>query len=418
VASGVDRNIVKVPAPGLKSVSEHRADVIAAIRPLPPRLMELDDADGAVLAADVTAGWPLPLFDHSAMDGYAVMARDVVLATRAAPVTLPVEAEVTAGDTRVRRLAAGTCVKIMTGALLPAGADAVVRVEWTDGGRHKAAISRPVYPGDAVREAGYDAQPGDVLLPAGTRLGPRQLGLLAAAGQHAVVARPRPRVTVLSAGNELAGADRCLLPGQIWESNGLMLAAAARHAGGVARRHPRTRDDRDEVLAAIGEAALGADLLVTSGGISMGGEHDIFKAALQGRDTVRFRRVAMQPGMPQGFGAVGEPATPIVLLPGNPVSAFVSFHLFAVPAMRALQGAESGEPPATSAVLTAALRSPAGKASFIPAVHDPATGEVAPAGQSSHQLTALAQANALIIVPARVTALSVGDPVEILALPV
>ena len=406
-----------MPAGGLKSVSAHRADVIAAIRPLAPRRMQLDEADGAVLAQDVTARWPLPSFDNSAMDGYALLARDVATATLATPVTLPVEAEITAGDTRSRRLPAGTCMKIMTGALLPAGADAVVRAEWTDGGRHKAAITRPVCPGDSVRRAGTDARPGDLLLAAGTPLGPAQLGLLAAAGQHTILARPCPRLTVLSAGNELTGPGRTVLPGRIWESNSFMLAAAARRLGCTARRHPVARDDPDEVLAAVQEALPGTDLLVTSGGISMGGEHDIVKAALQNLDTVSFCCVAMQPGMPQGFGAVGDPATPILMLPGNPVSAFVSFYLFAVPAVRAWQGRGGEQPDTTSAMLTSPVRSPAGKTSFISAVLDPATGEIAPVGQSSHQLTALARANALIIVPPPVTALAIGDSVEVMELP-
>ena len=405
-----------MPGASMKSVSEYRDGVIAGICPLPPQRMDLDDADGAVLAQDVTAGWPLPLFDSSAMDGYAVLARDVEHAAQATPVTLPVEAEVTAGDTQRRRLPPGTCMKITTGAPLPAGADAVVRAEWTDGGRRKAAITRPVSPGDSVRRAGSDAQLGDLLLAARTLLGPAQLGLLAAAGQHTVLARPRPRVTVLSAGNELAGPGTAVLPGQIWESNSFMLAAAARRLGCSARRYPLARDDPQEVRTALQEASEDADLVVTSGGISMGGEHDIFKAALGGRAAFSFCQVAMQPGKPQGSGAIGEPPTPILLLPGNPVSAFVSFLLFAGPAVRALQGRSCAEPHTAAAVLSAPVRSPAGKVSYISAVLDPHTGKVAPAGQSSHQLTALARANALIIVPPPVTVLAAGDTAEVLEL--
>lgn len=404
------------PGVSVKSVPEHRADVIAGICPLPPQRMDLDDADGAVLAQDATARWPLPLFDSSAMDGYAVLARDVVKATQATPVTLPVEAEVTAGDTRCRHLPPGTCMKITTGAPLPAGADAVVRAEWTDGGRRRAAITRPVSPGDSVRRAGSDAQPGDLLLAARTLLGPAQLGLLAAAGQHTVLARPRPQITVLSAGNELAGPGTALLPGQVWESNSFMLVAAARRLGCIARRHRLARDDPQQVRAALQEATKDADLVVTSGGISMGGAHDVFKATLRDRPAFTFCQVAMQPGQPQGSGAFGEPPTPILLLPGNPVSAFVSFLLFAEPAVRALQGRSLAEPHTAAAVLSAPVRSPAGKVSYISAVLDPHTGKVAPAGQSSHQLTALARANALIIVPPRVTALAIGDTAEVLEL--
>jgi molybdopterin molybdotransferase len=401
----------------MKSVDEHRADVAAAVPALAARPLGLDEADGAVLAEEITARWPLPGFDNSAMDGYAVLARDVAAAAPAMPVLLPVEAEIAAGDTEFRTLAAGTCMRIMTGAPLPAGADAVVRVEWTDGGTRKAAIRRPVAPGDSVRRCGCDAQPGAELLTAGTRLGPAQLGLLAAVGEHTVLARPRPRIAILSAGNELTGPGGAPRPGHTWESNSFMLAAAARRLDCPVRRCPLIRDDPAEVRAAVQAAAHDADLLITSGGISMGGEHDVFKAALQGLDGVTFDRVAMRPGMPQGFGAVGEPPTPILLLPGNPASAFVSFWLFAAPAVRARQGLAAVPPRTTRAVLTAPVRSRAGKTSFAGGLFDPATGEVTPAAESSHHLTALAQANALIIVPSPVTALAAGDQVEVLELP-
>ncbi len=199
------------------------------------------------------------------------------------------------------------------------------------------AIREPVEAGASVRRTGGDAVPGDLLLPAGTRLGAVHLGLLAAAGHGAVQARPRPRVTVISTGNELVEPGTRLVPGQIWESNATMLAAAAREAGCAAQRYPIVPDKTDAVLAAVQDALDDADLLVTSGGVSMGGEHDVVKAALATLGTVRFRKVAMQPGMPQGFGTVGPASTPIFTLPGNPVSAYVSFFLFVRPALDALQ---------------------------------------------------------------------------------
>jgi molybdopterin molybdotransferase len=219
------------------SVDSHIARILSVIRPLPSRRLSLADADGAVLAEDIRACCPLPCFDNSAMDGYAVTAFDVTSATPDAPVTLPVGAEVAAGDVQPRQLTAGTCMRIMTGALMPAGADAVVRVEWTNGGTGRVTISRPVSAGDSVRRSGSDARPGELLLAAGTRLGPAQLGLLAAAGRASILARPRPRVTILSAGNELAEPGEALIPGQSWESNSLMLAAAATQAGCLACRH-------------------------------------------------------------------------------------------------------------------------------------------------------------------------------------
>ncbi|HUB40566.1 MAG TPA: gephyrin-like molybdotransferase Glp, partial [Streptosporangiaceae bacterium] len=297
------------------SVETYLADIMAAIRPLPPRELPLADALGAVLAADVTAQYPLPSFDNSAMDGYAVRAADVKAATEERPVVLPVRAEIAAGDTGRYDLVPGSVIKIMTGAAMPAGADAVVPVELTDSGAEQVAIRQPVDAGNAVRLTGGDAQPGDLLLSAGTRLGAVHVGLLAAAGHGTVLARPRPRVTVISTGDELVEPGIPLIPGQIWESNATMLAAAARNAGCPARRYPIVRDTTSAVLAAVQDALDGADVLVTSGGVSMGGEHDVVKAALATLGTVSFRKVAMQPGMPQGFGTVGPADTPIFTLP-------------------------------------------------------------------------------------------------------
>jgi molybdopterin molybdotransferase len=401
----------------MDSVDSYLAEALAAIRPLAPRDLAIAEADGAVLAEDVTAESPLPSFDSSAMDGYAVRAGDVAGAAPGTPVTLPVDGEVPAGDTSGHQLAAGTSIRIMTGALLPAGADAVVQVEWTDGGTERVTISRGVSAGASIRRSGDDARQGDLLLAAGTRLGPPQLGLLAAAGRRSVRARPRPRVTVISTGNELAEPGEPLIPGRIWESNSFMLAAAARQAGCVARRHPIVPDRQDAVLAAIEDEIPRADLLVTTGGVSMGGEHDIVKATLQKLGTVTFRKVAMQPGMPQGFGLVGPSATPIFTLPGNPVSAYVSFRLFVMPAVQALQDLDPKRQPAVRAVLTAALRSPRDKRSFLRGILDREAGEVTPVtGQASHQLASLARANALIVVPEQVTAMAAGEDVDVLEL--
>jgi molybdopterin molybdotransferase len=419
------------------SVETYLAEVLAAIRPLPSRDLGLDEAEGGATASDVTAVWPLPPFDNSSMDGYAVLAADVAAASPDQPVTLPVRAEVAAGDTTVRRLEPGTAIKIMTGALLPSGADAVVPVEWTDDGIGNGAsaaagqaggapadgagqvhIRQRADPGHAVRRAGGDAAPGDLLLPAGIVLGPAQLAVLAASGRGRVTVRPRPRMVVISTGNELTEPGEPVTPGRIWESNSRMLAAAARQAGCQARRDPITRDRTQAVLAAIEDALPAADVLVTTGGVSMGGEHDAVKAALAGLGTVRFRKVAMQPGMPQGFGTVGEDSTPIFTLPGNPVSAFVSFQLFVRPAIRALLGLSPDPLPATRAVLTAPATSPRGRRSYLRGVLDISARTVTPAsGQMSHQLASLARANALIVVPEDATAMDAGDEAQVILLP-
>jgi molybdopterin molybdotransferase len=400
----------------MQPVDEYLAEILAAIVPLAPRELSLADAYGAVAAQDVTARWPLPPFDNSAMDGYAVRAAEVT----GAPLTLPVDGEIAAGDTSGRALAPGTCIRIMTGAPLPAGADAVVQFELTDSGTAQVLIREPVEAGTHVRARGGDAVPGDLLLARGTRIGAVALGLLAAAGLGTVLARPRPRVTVISTGDELVEPGQPLAPGQIWESNSVMLAAAARQAGCPVTRYPVVRDRTEAVLAAVQDAMASADVLVTSGGVSMGGEHDVVKAALSKLGTIGFRKVAMQPGMPQGFGLVGD-GVPIFTLPGNPVSSYVSFQLFVAPALDKFQDLEPKRMARRQAVLTGPARSPADKRSFLRGILDQQAGGVAQvtpvSGQMSNQLASLAQANALIIVPEAVTALPAGELVDVLELP-
>ena len=403
--------------PPLVPVEQHLADVLAAIRPVEPVWVPLAGAHGSVLAEHVTASTPLPSFDNSAMDGYAVRAADLAGASAGAPVTLPVRGEIAAGDTGDYRVEAGACLQIMTGARLPEGADAVVPVEWTDAGTTTVVIRRAPDLDHAVRHRGDDVARGAVLLPEGTLIGPVQLALLAASGQGEVLARTPPRVAVISTGNELVEPGTPLIPGQIWESNSFMLAAAARRAGATVRRH-RLRDDPAVVLSTLEGLLADADLLITSGGVSMGGEHDVVKAALSKLGTITFRKVAMQPGMPQGFGVLGADRTPIFTLPGNPVSAYVSFVLFVQPALDALKNYSPQRKPFAEAALTQGVRSPGGRRSYLRGVLDDARETVVPlTGQSSHQLGALAQANALIIVPEDVTRLEAGEGVNVMCLP-
>jgi molybdopterin molybdotransferase len=351
------------------------------------------------------------------MDGYAVHASDIAAATADSPVTLPVADQIPAGDSRILTVAPGTCVRIMTGALLPGGADAVVPVEWTDGGVAQARFSRPVPKDHAIRRRGDDVAADGELLAAGTRLGPAQIALLAASGHGSAYVRRAPRVAVIGTGNELSEPGTPLPPGRIWDSNSYMLAAAVRQAGGVATRY-RVGDDPRSVLAIIEEQSGAADLLITSGGVSMGGEHDVVKAALSGHAAMTFRKVAMQPGMPQGAGVVGARQTPILTLPGNPVSTYVSFCLFALPALDALCGLPPRRPPLARAVLTGPVRSPEGRRSYLRGALDAEAGTVTPlTGQSSHQLGALALANVLIVVPEPVVSMEAGETADVMSLP-
>jgi molybdopterin molybdotransferase len=399
-------------------VEVHQAQILGAIRALPSAGLALAEAEGCVLAEDVTAAVSLPSFDNSSMDGYAVLASDTAKAGDGSPVFLPVSGEIAAGDTGTFTLEAGSAIRIMTGARMPSGADAVIPVEFTDGGRTRVEIRHQVASGNAVRYAGGDARQGEVLLAKGTWLKPMHIAVAASAGRREVLVRPRPRVVVLSTGNELTEPGTPLVPGRIWDSNSYMIAAAAREAGAIAHRHAIVPDDSSSVLATLEEQLESADLLVTTGGVSMGGEHDVVKAALSRLGTVTFRKVAMQPGMPQGFGTVGKGQIPIFTLPGNPVSAYISFQLFVRPALGALQDDLTLSLPAVRARLTGPVRSPAGRRSYLRAVLSGDKSQVAPlSGQGSHQIAALGKANALVVVPERMTSMDGGAEVDVLVLP-
>jgi molybdopterin molybdotransferase len=412
-----DTSHTTAPTPSmLTSVEDHLADILATIRPLAPTELGLPEAEGLVLAEDVVAMHPLPSFDNSAMDGYAVHGEDIATASERSPVTLPVVGEITAGDTGAYALQQGTAIRIMTGAMLPHGAELVVPVEWTDSGSARVTIRMKATAGHAVRLAGDDAKAGDVLVPCGTRLKPMHIAAIAGAGRGAVLAHPRPRVVVLSTGNELAEPGTPIVPGRIWDSNSFMVAAAAREAGCRAYRQGGIEDNPDDVLQTIEDQLVRADLLITTGGVSMGGEHDVVKSALQELGSMTFRKVAMQPGMPQGFGTIGEDQIPIITLPGNPVSAYVSFQVFARPAIGALQNDDGLRLPVVKAELTGPLRSPAGRRSFLRAILD--GDKVTPlTGQGSHQIATLSRANALITVPEWVVQMQGGETVDVLVLP-
>ncbi|MET7328449.1 gephyrin-like molybdotransferase Glp [Nonomuraea sp. NPDC005650] len=395
----------------MKSVDEHLAEILATVRPLAPLELELEQALGATLAEEVVSPVPLPPFDNSAMDGYAVRAADI----SDVPVTLPVTDDVAAGSGELRAVGPGHAVRIMTGAPMPAGADAVVPVEWTDGGTVSVQISRQVSVGNAIRRAGEDVQAGEVVLKPGTVIGPAQLGIIAGVGRRRVLARPRPRVVVISTGAELVEPGGSLAPGQIWDSNSFTLTAAVREAGGEGYRAGSVGDDPGVLLDRLDTHLVRADAIITSGGVSMGAYEPV-KEALSPLGTVRFEKVAMQPGMPQGFGVLGEDQVPIFALPGNPVSSFVSFRLFVRPALDKMRGLPANIPESMPARLTGPVRSPAGRRSFLRGVLA-SDGTVSPLhGQGSHQLAALASANALIVVAEDVTELPEGTTVEVIRL--
>ncbi|WP_129295900.1 molybdotransferase-like divisome protein Glp [Streptomyces lydicus] len=422
------------------SVAEHLDDVLAKIAPLDPIELQLLEAQGCVLVEDITVPVALPPFDNSSMDGYAVRAADVAGATQEAPVTLTVLGDVAAGSGALPEIGPGQAARIMTGAPLPPGAEAVVPVEWTDGGTgegpavtmraHSAApqdaagevrVHRPAAAGAHIRTRGSDAAEGEPALRAGTVLGPSQIGLLAAIGRGTVTVCPRPRVVVLSTGSELVQPGEALGPGQIHDSNSFQLTAAARAAGAIPYRVGAVADDADTLRSTLEDQLIRADLLVTSGGVSVGA-YDVVKetlTALSADDgTVEFRTLAMQPGKPQGFGLIGPDRTPLLALPGNPVSSYVSFELFVRPAIRALMGLPEVHRPVTPARCTDAIASsPKGKRQFLRGAYDADAGTVTPVGGAgSHLIKAMAHANALIIVPEDTTEVAAGSDVDIVLL--
>ena len=393
----------------MRSVEEHRRVVAGLINPRPPVALPLAAALGLVLADDVVAPLSLPGFDNSAMDGYAVLATDVADAGQDSPVRLPVAEDIPAGRTDIPPLAAGTAHRIMTGAPLPAGATAVVPVEATDGATDTVTIRSAPREGQHVRRAGEDVTAGTTVLRAGQVVTPATLGLAAALGLGELTVLPRQRVLVVSTGTELVGPGVPLQPGQIYESNGVMLAAAVRDAGADVAASPMTGDDVDAFRETLRGHVADADLILTTGGVSAGA-YEVVKDALGGSGDVEFVKVAMQPGMPQGAGRLD--GVPVVTLPGNPVSALVSFEVFVRPALRVAMGRPDAERPRREAVLTEDLTSPRGKRQFRRGVldGDAVTSYGPPA---SHHLRWLASANCLLELGEDVDSVNAGSRVQV-----
>lgn len=395
----------------LRTIEEHLCGILETVRPTDVREVSLTDALGRTLAAPATARVDLPGFTNSAMDGYAVRAVDCDGASQGAPVELPVAGDIAAGETRPITLEPGTTWRIMTGAPLPKGADAIVPVELSDGGTTTARLFLAPEAGRHVRPVGEDVRVGAEILPAGAVLNPGRLALLAAANVARVQVHRPPVVAVISTGDELRDPGSDLGHGQIVDSNSLMLTMLVQAAGATPLPLPRAKDNAESLRMRLSEAAAAADLVLTTGGVSMGA-YDTVKEVLTEAGTVAFAKVAMRPGMPQGHGVVGRQECPIITLPGNPLSAMVSFHVFVLPALAALEGRDvdggSWRAGAVPAEAGASWGSVEGKTEFTrvrlqDGVAWPATG------QGSHMVGALADATALAVVGPELTEVSPGQ---------
>ncbi|MHA6798341.1 molybdotransferase-like divisome protein Glp [Bounagaea algeriensis] len=402
----------------MRSVDEQLARVLtAAVRPAPVRV-GIFEAQGMLCAEEVVAEHALPGFDQAAVDGCAVRSVDVRGAVEGAPV-LPVVGEIAAGSNHPHRLQPGQAAAVATGAPLPTLADAVVpweEVEQHEGHENAVSVLHPVPSRAYVRRTGEDVQPGDVAVQRGSPIGPAQVGLLAAVGREKVLVHPRPRVSVISLGEELVDVDRTPGAGQVYDVNSYALAAAARDAGADVTRVGALGGDHRRLREVVEGRLLLSEVVVIAGGGGKGNER--VRTALSDLGEMDLTRVAMQPGSVQGFGRLGPDRVPTFVLPSNPVSALAVFEVMVRPMIRSALGKANPHRRTIAATLLSPLSSPAGRQSHIRGqlLRDPHNGShhVQPVGTSGvHLLATLAEANCLIVLAPEVTEVDAGDEVDV-----
>jgi molybdopterin molybdotransferase len=415
---------MSAPSGELIDIAEHLDRVLAAVRPASAETVPLDGLAGRTLAAAVHAAVDIPVFDNSGMDGFAVLFDDVCSASPEAPRTLAVIADLPAGTEADPPLLPGQAARIMTGAPTPTDATAVVPFEDTAGGLSDSlgeitVLAAPRAHGAHIRRRGGDAHAGDEIVPAGTLLGPLQVAAIAAAGVASASVTKRPRVAVVSTGTELVTPGQPLRRGQIPESNSVLLSALVTEAGGEVVLRTTVGDAGSGPQDAIAEAeaaAEGVDIVIFTGGVSAGA-YEVVKNTLGAH--MRFSKVRMQPGKPQGFG-VSPAGTLLFGLPGNPVSAAVSFEVFVRPALAAMQGRSIRSRSVITLPAADGWRTPPGRAQFLPVTidrSDPAAWQARPATSGgSHLAGGLGRAEAYAFVPAEVSTVSAGDLVDVMLL--
>lgn len=393
------------------TVDEALTRILAAMPALPAHDAPLLEALGAVLAEDATADQDVPPFTNSAMDGYAVRADDVATA----PARLRVVGDIAAGAAAARAVGPGEAMRIMTGAPMPGGADTVVRVEDTDNGMDVVTVARATERGVSVRRRGEDLRAGEAVVARGTVLRPAEIGVLATTGRARVRVIRRPRVAVLSTGDEVAELGAPLGPGQIRDANRYSLSAAVRAAGGVPWTLGIVRDTAEALRTALREA-VAADAIVTSGGVSVG-DHDHVKPVVSELGTMDFWSIAIRPGRPLAFGELrdGDRRIPIFGLPGNPVSSLLTFELFVRPALLRMAGHASVARPRARARLLEPIDKPGRLRFFARGIHDAAQGTVRTTGpQGSGILRSMSLANCLIDLPEGRDRHAAGETVDLI----
>jgi molybdopterin molybdotransferase len=399
---------------GLLSVDQARDKILSRIEPIAPIQLPLSEAYGCILAEDVVSPDDLPAFASSAMDGFAVRSHDIVDATPDAGVELRIVGRAQIGLRPDATVGGGEAVQIATGAPIPAGADAIAPIENCEVAGEKVRVLFPSEEGRHIRSAGEDAKAGELLVPKGRRLVGPELGLLAATGFSHPLVHPKPRVVVLSTGDELISPSQSPRYGQVRDANASLLFGALREMGAVPVLAGSVRDDVDELRERVLNHLVQADAFISSGGVSVG-ERDVVKAAFFRRGEVEFFKVAMQPGMPQGFGEIE--GKPYFGLPGNPVSVFVSFEVLIRPALLKMMGRKNLFRPKVAARLGAEVSGPEGKTQFARVlVRRLDDGYIATptGGRSSNLIATVARANGLAIIPAGVESVPLGGEVTVM----
>jgi molybdopterin molybdotransferase len=397
------------------SVEEARERVLARFQPLETEEIPLTEALGRVLAEDAVAREASPPFANSAMDGYALRSADTHGAAPSAPISLRLAGEVPAGSVYAGEVGPGEAVRILTGAPVPAGVDAVIQQELVRVTDNTVALEAPVAVGNNIREAGGDARPGMLLARAGTELGPAEIALLASLGVSPARVTRRPRVAILATGDELEPLGTPLRPGQIHDSNTPYLIAAVRRAGATPVSLGIARDREDDLRAKL-DAARGFDLMLTSGGVSVG-DYDLVKRMLTERGSMAFWRVRVKPGKPLAFGALD--GTPLLGLPGNPVSAAVTFELFGRPAIRRMLGAANVERPEVAVIYEGHDLRRGDRRQFVRVRLASREGRLVARDtgeQESHLISSLQGSTALLIAPEGEGVIRAGDMARALLL--